>query len=150
MLSRETDGGAGPGDEADGRGTLGREDEADGADGRRGGREGDAGPGDEADGRRGGREARRAWAPGRETRRTGAPGREADGDGGPGTRRTGRRVGRQGRRGRRDSLPFRLISAVWVEIYTRRLWESLPFSRFFSLLGRDLRPAALGISTFFG
>ena len=79
MLSRETDGGAGPGDEADGRGTLGREDEADEADGRRGGREGDAGPGDEADGRRGGREARRAWAPGRETKRTGAPGREADG-----------------------------------------------------------------------
>ena len=93
--------------------------------------DGDAGPGDEADGDAG-------------------PGDEADGDGGPGTRRTGRRVGRQGRRGRRDSLPFRLISAVWVEIYTRRLWESLPFSRFFSLLGRDLRPAALGISTFFG
>lgn len=58
------DGDAGPGDEADGRGTLGREDEADGADGRRGGREGDAGPGDEADGRRGGREARRAGVPG--------------------------------------------------------------------------------------
>ena len=32
----------------------------------------------------------------------------------------------------------------------RRLWESLPFSAVFRLLGRDLHPAALGISTFFG
>ena len=129
--------GAGPGDEADG--ASGRETRRTGTAGRgRGGR--GAGSGDKADG-----------APGRETRQMGTagrgrggrgtgPGDKADGDAGPGTRRTGRR----------DSLPFRLISAVWVEIYIRRLWESLPFSRFFSLLGRDLRPAALGISTFFG
>ena len=129
--------GAGPGDEADG--ASGRETRRTGTAGRgRGGR--GAGAGDKA-----------AGAPGRETRQMGTagggrggrgtgPGDKADGDAGPGTRRTGRR----------DSLPFRLISAVWVEIYIRRLWESLPFSRFFSLLGRDLRPAALGISTFFG
>ena len=78
-----------------------------------------AGPGDEADG-----------APGRETRQTGTPGRE--------TRRTGHR----------ESLPFRPIFAFWVEIYDRQLWESLPFSTDYRLLGRDLHPVALGISTF--
>ena len=129
--------GAGPGDEADG--ASGRETRRTGTAGRgRGGR--GAGSGDKADG-----------APGRETRQMGTagrgrggrgtgPGDKADGDAGPGTRRTGRR----------DSLPFRLISAVWVEIYIRRLWESLPFSADFRCLGRDLHPAALGISTFFG
>ena len=139
--------GAGPGDEADG--ASGRETRRTGTAGRgRGGR--GAGSGDKADGAPG-RETRQMGTAGRETRQMGTagrgrggrgtgPGDKADGDAGPGTRRTGRR----------DSLPFRLISAVWVEIYIRRLWESLPFSRFFSLLGRDLRPAALGISTFFG
>ena len=121
-----------PGDEADGRGTLGREDEADGADGRRGGREGDAGPGDEADGRRGGREARRA-------------GDEADGRRSGRGRRDGRRTG-----GCWESLPFRTFFAVWVEIYKRLLQESLPFSANFPDLGRDFRTAATGISTLFG
>ena len=32
---------------------------------------------------------------------------------------------------------FRLIIAFWVEIYIRRLWDSLPFSADFRLLGRD-------------
>ena len=40
------------------------------------------------------------------------------------------------------------FSTVWVEIYDRRLLESLPFSRDFCLLGRDSRMAVLGISTF--
>ena len=44
--------------------------------------------------------------------------------------------------------PFRPIFAFWVEIYIRRLLESLPFSAGFSCLGRDLHPAAAGISTF--
>ena len=46
--------------------------------------------------------------------------------------------------------PFRQISAVWVEIYIRRHWDSLPFSAGFRCLGRDLHPAATGISTLFG
>lgn len=49
-----------------------------------------------------------------------------------------------------ESLPFRQISAIWVEKFDRRLQESLPFSAGFRCLGRDLRPAELGISTFFG
>ena len=109
-----------------------------------------AGPGDEADGSAG-------------------PGDEADGDAGPGdeadgARRAGRRGERERRAGRRggrgtgnlylfrlifavwveiyerrllESLPFRVILAVWVEIYDRRLWESLPFSADFRCLGRD-------------
>ena len=46
--------------------------------------------------------------------------------------------------------PFRQVFAVWVEIYDRRLPESLPFSADFHLLGRDFQPAATGISTLFG
>ena len=47
-----------------------------------------------------------------------------------------------------ESLPFWPISAVWVEISGRRHLESLPFSADFRCLGRDIRQAALGISTF--
>ena len=45
--------------------------------------------------------------------------------------------------------PFRRFYAIWVEICDRRNLESLPFSADFRYLGRDLRPAATGISTFF-
>ena len=45
--------------------------------------------------------------------------------------------------------PFRSISAIWVEICDRGNLESLPFSPILRYLGRDLRTAALGISTFF-
>lgn len=48
-----------------------------------------------------------------------------------------------------ESLPFCTISAVWVEICERRLLESLPFSTDFRCLGREIRPAATGISTLF-
>ena len=41
-----------------------------------------------------------------------------------------------------ESLPFRQVFAVWVEIPGRRNWDSLPFSAVFRCLGRDLRPAA--------
>lgn len=44
--------------------------------------------------------------------------------------------------------PFRSISAIWVEICDRGNWESLPFSADFRCLGREIQPAATGISTF--
>ena len=47
-----------------------------------------------------------------------------------------------------ESLPFRLIFAVWVEICGRGHWESLPFSADFRCLGRDFPKADLGNSTF--
>ena len=53
----------------------------------------------------------------------------------------------EGRRGL-GSLPFRLISAFWVEISNRQLQESLPFRPVFPDLGRDFQPAATGFSTF--
>ena len=71
---------------------------------------GSAGLGDEADGGAG---------PGDETDGSAGPGDEADGGAG-------------------NLYLFRLISAVWVEIYIRRLLESLPFSADFRCLGRDL------------
>ena len=48
-----------------------------------------------------------------------------------------------------EPLPFRQISAFWVEIHEWRLRDSLPFSPVSHLLGRDFRTAATGISTFF-
>ena len=61
-----------------------------------------------------------------------------------------RLLGRDFRTGGCGNLyPFSGISAFWVEIYDRRLQESLPFFREFRLLGRDFRAAATGISTFF-
>lgn len=47
-----------------------------------------------------------------------------------------------------ESLPFRPIFAVWVEISGRWDLESLPFSADFHCLGRDIRTVALGNSTF--
>ncbi|OKZ37578.1 MAG: hypothetical protein BHV86_03675 [Eshraghiella crossota] len=44
--------------------------------------------------------------------------------------------------------PFRLFSAVWVEISQKQARESLPFSADFHCLGRDMRTATMGISTF--
>ena len=50
--------------------------------------------------------------------------------------------------GYRNLYLFPGFSAFWVEISNRWLWESLPFSPVFRLLGRDFRTGELGISTF--
>ena len=47
-----------------------------------------------------------------------------------------------------ESLPIRLIFAVWAEISDRGLRESLPIRPISPHLGRDFRAGAAGISTY--